>query len=226
MELEHVTLRHWETEWIGSASIMGRKACSVPVLPDRDLKVFDKYGSLVLDDEVRDNLKGGAHSHTSVFDPTKLGGSGLFILSEALPYTDHDFAATAYWFHASRYPAYYFIGDTKRPTLHVGTIGAALERRFVSDEGSELRGYIHVFKLKSPSRLHKTWVWDGGEPTAHNYEAVNRYINTYECPGSVSLVGHIDNFNLVDTVEVGDVKLGYSYDKLPATLQKRMAAYV
>lgn len=222
MKLEHVTLNHWTD---GVWRPVARAAYSVPVVPDRDLKVFDKYGYLNLDEETG-NVKGGAYSHNSIFDPPKAGGSGFFILSEALPYTDHDFAATAYWFHASRYPAYYFSGDTKRPTLHVGTIGAALERRFVAREDDELRGHIHVFKLKSPRRLHKTWVQDVGEPTAHNFTAANRYINSFECPGSVSIVGHIDNFNLVDTVVVGDVQLPYSYDKLPATLQKRLADYV
>ena len=225
MELEHVKLNHWKHKWKGTWGAV-REVCSVPVVPDRDLKVFDKSGFLILDDEERDNLKDGPYSHNVVFSPTHLGGTEAFILSESLPYTDHDFAATSYWFHASRYPEYYFSGDTKRPTLHVGTIGAALERRYVFEEGNEPRGYIHVFKLKSPRRLHKTWVRDDGEPTAHNWSAVSRYINTYECPGSVSLVGHIDNFDLVDSVVVGDVELGYSFDKLPEALQKKMAAYV
>ena len=221
MELDTVDLRHWRagrTYGHGAFSYV-----SVPIVPDRDAKVFYAAGYVASATVAENNLK----SHNDLFDPTKTGASGYFLLKEYLPYLDVDYCVSAYWFHSSRLNADNFYHDGHAmETLHVGALTAALERRTVIEEGPTPRPYLHVFKLRSPRALQKTWVEDDGEPKAYSPHKVSRYINRYECPGSVSLVGHIKNFEMVDTIRVDVDASVITFDALPDELKERIQPYV
>ena len=221
MELDTVDLRHW---WSGGTH--GYKAfsyVSVPIVPDRDAKVFDAAGDVVSAVISEKYLL----SHNEIFDPTKTGPSEYFLLKEYLPYLDVDYCVSAYWFHASRLSANQFYHDDHAmDTLHVGALTTALERRTVIEEGPAPRPYLHVFKLRNPQALQKTWVMDEGEPGAHNPYKVSRYLNRYECPGSVSLVGYIKNFEMVDTIRVDADASVITFDALPNELKERFLPYV
>lgn len=221
MELDTVDLRHW---WSGGTH--GYKAfsyVSVPIVPDRDAKVFYATGDVVSAVISEKYLL----SHNEIFDPTKTGPSEYFLLKEYLPYLDVDYCVNAYWFHSSRLNANQFDRRRRsRTTLHVGALTAALERRTVIDEGPTPRPYLHVFKLRSPRALQKTWVKDEGDPVAYSPHKVSRYLNRYECPGSVSLVGHSKNFEMVDTIRVGADASVITFDALPDELKERIQPYV
>ena len=223
MELDTVDLRHWTTRgWY----VLGDGAfsyVSVPIIPDRDAKVFDDAGYVASATVRGQDLK----SHNDIFAPEKHVGSGLCLLKEYLPYLDVDYCVSAYWFHASRLNAdQFYRGGHAMETLHVGALTAALERRTVIEEGPAPRPYLHVFKLRNPQALQKTWVVDAGDPGAHNPDKVSRYINRYECPGSVSLVGHIKNFEMVDTIRVDADASVITFDALPDELKERFLPYV
>ena len=219
MKLDTVDLRHW-MPW----SAYALESCSyvsVPIIPDRDAKVFDDAGY------VASNSVAEKKSHNDLFDPAKTEASGYFLLKEYLPYLDVDYCVSAYWFHASRLNAdQFYHEDNVQTKLHVGDLTAALERRTVLEEGATPRPYLHVFKLRNPQSLQKTWVVDDGEPEAHNPDKVSRYLNTYECPGSVSLVGHIKNFEMVDTIQVDVDASVITFDGLSDGLQRRILPYV
>ena len=219
MELDTVDLRHW---WTGRTYGHGAFSyVSAPIVPDRDAKVFDATGYIASD------FIAEKKSHNDLFDPTKTGASGYFLLKEYLPYLDVDYCVSTYWFHASRLNAdQFYHGDHAMETLHVGALTAALERRTVIEEGPAPRPYLHVFKLRNPQALQKTWVVDAGDPGAHNPDKVSRYINRYECPGSVSLVGHIKNFEMVDTIRVDADASVITFDALPDELKERFLPYV
>ena len=223
MELDTVDLRHWMTRgWC----LLGDGAfsyVSVPIIPDRDAKVFDDAGYVASATVRGQDLK----SHNDIFAPEKHVGSGFCLLKEYLPYLDVDYCVSTYWFHASRVNADHFCHDgNAHSTLHVGALTAALERRTVIEEGPTPRPYLHVFKLRSPRALQKTWAEDDGDPRAYNPNKVSRYINRYECPGSVSLVGHIKNFEMVDTIRVDVDASVITFDALPDELKERILPYV
>ena len=221
MKLDTVDLRHW-MPWSAYA-LESFSYVSVPIIPDRDAKVFYDTGYIASATAWGQDLK----SHNDIFAPEKHIGSGLCLLKEYLPYLDVDYCVSTYWFHASRVNADHFYHDgNAHSTLHVGALTAALERRTVLEEGDTPRPYLHVFKLRSPRALQKTWVEDDGEPGAHNPDKVSRYLNTYECPGSVSLVGHIKNFEMVDTIRVGVDASVITFDALPDELKERFLPYV
>lgn len=219
MELDTVNLRHW---WSGRTYGRGEFSyVSVPIIPDRDAKVFDGAGYIASD------FVAEKKSHNDLFDPTKPGASGYFLLKEYLPYLDVDYCVSAYWFHSSRLNEdQFYHDDHAMDTLHVGSLTAALERRTVIDEGPTPRPYLHVFKLSNPRSLQRTWVGDCGEPRAYNPLLVSRYINWHECPGSVSLVGHIKNFEMVDTIRVDADASVITFDALPSELKERLQPYV
>ena len=221
MELDTVDLRHW---WMNGGYGHGAFSyVSVPIVPDRDAKVFYDTGYVASATVAENNLK----SHNEVFDPTKAGASGYFLLKEYLPYLDVDHCVSAYWFHSSRLNADQFYHDgNAHSTLHVGALTTALERRTVIEEGPTPRPYLHVFKLRSPRALQKTWVEDDGEPHAYSPHKVSRYLNRYECPGSVSLVGHIKNFEMVDTIRVDMDASVITFDALSSGLKERIKPYV
>ena len=221
MELDTVDLRHWMPgDWyVPGDETVGN--ASVPIVPDRDAKVFDGAG------HVASHFISATKSHNELFDPTKHIDPECFLLREYLPYLDVDYCVSTYWFHASRLNAYQFYHDGhSRTRLHVGAITAALERRTVIEEGPAPRPYLHVFKLRNPQALQKMWVMDDGEPGAHNPYKVSRYLNRYECPGSVSLVGYIKNFEMVDTIRVDADASVITFDALPDELKERLLPYV
>lgn len=223
MELDTVDLRHWRRCAWGVSGDETVVNVSVPIVPDRDAKVFYDTGYIASAPVWGQDLK----SHNDLFGPATYEASGYFLLKESLPYLDVDYCVSTYWFHASRHNADHFCHDgNAHSTLHVGALTAALERRTVSEEGPTPRLYLHVFKLRSPQALQKTWVEDDGEPGAHNPHKVSRYLNTFECPGSVSLVGHIKNFEMVDTIRVDADASVITFDALSDELQKRIQPYV
>ena len=221
MELDTVDLRHWLAHtWLDYLPETWGTV-SVPIVPDRDAKVFDGAG------HVASHFISATKSHNELFDPTKHIDPGCFLLREYLPYLDVDYCVNAYWFHSSRLNANQFDRRRRsRTTLHVGALTAALERRTVIEEGSTPRPYLHVFKLRSPRALQKTWVKDEGDPVAYSPHKVSRYLNRYECPGSVSLVGHSKNFEMVDTIRVDADASVITFDALPDELKERIQPYV
>lgn len=217
MELDTIRLWHWD--W----TYMGRVYKTVPVVPNRDMELFDVTGHLTVDSSLK------LHSHKEAFPVSRVGGSGLFILAEDLPYVDYDTCAGAYWFHSSNEgPADFFESDYQDTHfLHVGRIHSALERRFDSEKSGRYRPWIHVFKIKNPRKnLMRLWVEDSGEPEPINGDRISRYINTYERPGSVSLVGPTKCFEMVDSIDVGGLGGIYEFDDLLFYYREKLLPYV
>ena len=225
MELDTIRLRHWDRTFKNGRFGQGQVDWVIPVVPDRDSKVFDSAGyvPIVL-------LPGSRlQSHKEAFPVHKVGGSGLFILAEDLPYVDHGTCVDAYWFHSSNEGPEDFCESVSvyTPFLHVGRIHSALERRVDRSESGGLRPWIHVFKIKNPRKnLMRRWTRDSGEPEPPNGDRINRYINTYERPGSVSLVGSTKCFEMVDSIDVDGLGGVYEFDDLPTRYREKLLPYV
>ena len=225
MKLDTIRLRHWGRTFKNGRSVQGQVDWVIPVVPDRDSKVFDSAGY------VPSVLLPGSRlqSHKEAFPVHKVGGSGLFILAEDLPYVDYGTCVDAYWFHSSNEgPEEFFESDYQDTHfLHVGRIHSALERRVDRSESGGLRPWIHVFKIKNPRKnLMRRWARDSGEPEPHNGDRINRYINTYERPGSVSLVGSTKCFEMVDSIDVDGLGGVYEFDDLPTYYREKLLPYV
>ena len=225
MELDTIRLRHWDRTFKNGRTIQGQVDWVIPVVPDRDSKVFDSAGYVPIVSLPGSRLQ----SHKEAFPVHKVGGSGLFILAEDLPYVDYGTCADAYWFHSSNEgPEEFFESDYQDTHfLHVGRIHSALERRVDRSESGGLRPWIHVFKIKNPRKnLMRRWARDSGEPEPITGDRINRYINTYERPGSVSLVGSTKCFEMVDSIDVDGLGGVYEFDELPDKMKERFLPYV
>lgn len=225
MELD--TIRLWHSCWTytNGWTNQGRIYATVPVVPDRDAKVFDSAGYVPIVSLPGSRLQ----SHKEAFPVHKVGGSGLFILAEDLPYVDYDTCADAYWFHSSNEGPEDFCESISMytPLLHVGRIHSALERRVDRSESGDLRPWIHVFKIKNPRKnLMRLWKEDFGDPEPANSDRISRYINTYERPGSVSLVGATKCFEMVDSIDVDGLGGVYEFDDLPTRYREKLLPYV
>ena len=128
---------------------------------------------------------------------------GKVILADDLPLLDYDTAASAYWFHSSTaapdewHPRYQH--------LHVGSLAGALSRRGFSERVWDYEGprpYMYVFKLADPKTLAKHFRFDTGAPIPIREAKAYRYVNNYECFGSVSMVAQTSMFELVDAFKV------------------------
>ena len=224
MELDTIRLRHWDRTLKNGRTVQGQVDWVIPVVPDRDAKVFDSAGYVPVVSLPGSRLQ----SHKEAFPVHKVGGSGLFILAEDLPYVDYDTCADAYWFHSSNEgPEDFESGSLDTHFLHVGRIPSALERRVDRSESGGLRPWIHVFKIKNPRKnLMRRWARDSGDPEPVNGDSINRYINTYERPGSVSLVGSTKCFEMVDSIDVDGLGGVYEFDELPDKMKERFLPYV
>ena len=225
MKLDTIRLWHSEMTYTAGRAVPGRVYKTVPVVPDRDSKVFDSAGYVSVDMNPDVSLR----SHKEAFPVHKIGGSSLCILAEDLPYVDYDTCADAYWFHSSNEGPGDFLEFDYPDThlLHVGRIHSALERRVDRSESGGLRPWIHVFKIKNPRKnLMRLWSEDTGAPEPANRDRINRYINTYERPGSVSLVGPTKCFEMVDSIDVGGLGGVYEFDELPTEMKERLLPYV
>lgn len=225
MELDTIRLWHWD--WTPKNGLLNKARVykTVPVIPDRDLKVFDKAGYVSTVPLPGSDLQ----SHKEAFPVHKIGGSSLCILAEDLPFVDYDTCADAYWFHSSNEGPEDFCESVSMytPLLHVGRIHSALERRLDIERGGSYRPWIHVFKIKNPRKnLMRLWTEDSGEPEPANRDRINRYINTYERPGSVSLVGSTKCFEMVDSIDVDGLGGVYEFDELPDKMKERFLPYV
>ena len=218
MKLDTIRLWHWD------GTYMGRVNKTVPVVPDRDSKVFDGAGYVPIVSLPGSRLQ----SHKEAFPVHKIGGSSLCILAEDLPYVDYGTCADAYWFHSSHEgPEDFGSGYQCARLLHVGRIHSALERRFAIENSSSYRPWIHVFKIKNPRKnLRRLWSEDSGEPEPVNGDRISRYINTYERPGSVSIVGPTKCFEMVDSIDVDGLGGVYEFDDLPTHYREKLLPYV
>ena len=225
MELDTIRLRHWDRTFKNGRTVQGQVDWIIPVVPDRDAKVFDSAGYVPIVSLPGSRLQ----SHKEAFPVHKVGGSGLFILAEDLPYVDYDTCAGAYWFHSSNEgPEDFFESEyTDTPFLHVGRIHSALERRWDTARGGRYRPWIHVFKIKNPRKnLMRLWKEDFGDPEPINSDRISRYVNTYERPGSVSLVGSTKCFEMVDSIDVDGLGGVYEFDDLPTRYREKLLPYV
>ena len=224
MELDTIRLHHSGWTYTNGRTVQGQVDWVIPVVPDRDSKVFDSAGYVPIVSLPGSRLQ----SHKEAFPVHKVGGSGLFILAEDLPYVDYDTCADAYWFHSSNEgPEDFESGSLYTQLLHVGRIHSALERRLDIERGGSYRPWIHVFKIKNPRKnLMRLWTEDYGEPEPANRDRINRYINTYERPGSVSLVGSTKCFEMVDSIDVDGLGGVYEFDELPDKMKERFLPYV
>ena len=222
MELDTIRLQHSGRMYTNGRTSTGRIYKTVPVVPDRDAKVFDSAGHVPIVSLPGSRLQ----SHKEAFPVHRVGGSGLFILAEDLPYVDYDTCADAYWFHSSNEgPEDFFESDYQDTRfLHVGRIHSALERRA---DRTKLRPWIHVFKIKNPRKnLMRLWKEDFGDPEPVNSDRISRYINTYERPGSVSLVGSTKCFEMVDSIDVDGLGGVYEFNDLPTHYREKLLPYV
>ena len=225
MALDTIRLHHSGWTYTNGWTSQGRIYKTVPVVPDRDAKVFDSAGCVPIVSLPGSRLQ----SHKEAFPVHKVGGSGLFILAEDLPYVDYDTCADAYWFHSSNEGPEDFCESVSMytPYLHVGRIHSALERRVDRSESGGLRPWIHVFKIKNPRKnLMRRWARDSGDPEPINGDRINRYINTYERPGSVSLVGSTKCFEMVDSIDVDGLGGVYEFDDLPTRYREKLLPYM
>ena len=225
MELDTIRLHHSGWTHTNGWTSQGRIYKTVSVVPDRDAKVFDSAGYVPIVSLPGSRLQ----SHKEAFPVHKISGSGLFILAEDLPYVDYDTCADAYWFHSSNEgPADFFESDYQDTHfLHVGRIHSALERRVDRSESGGLRPWIHVFKIKNPRKnLMRLWKEDFGDPEPVNSNRISRYVNTYERPGSVSLVGSTKCFEMVDSIDVDGLGGVYEFDDLPTHYREKLLPYV
>ena len=127
MELDTIRLRHWARTFKNGRTVQRHVDRVVPVIPDRDSKVFDSTGYVFPVPLPGSDLQ----SHKEAFPGHTIRGSSLCILTEDLPYIDYDTCAGAYWFHSSNEgPGDFFESDyPDTQFLHVGRIHSALERR-------------------------------------------------------------------------------------------------
>ena len=130
-----------------------------------------------------------------------------------------------YWFHSSELSTL----DIGHYDFHVGTIRAALYRR-TSIEGckylTRFRGYVHVLQLNPEAQVHDAILKDDGMPESGG-KGVVRYINTYEAPGSVSLVtsGGPDDFKVVDTIKISETNPATRLWEVPRGAQRKLREY-
>ena len=225
MELDTIRLHYSGWTYANGWTRQRRSCQTVPVVPDRDAKVFDGGGYVSIASLPGSRLQ----SHKEAFPVYAVGGSGLFILAEDLPYVDYDICADAYWFHSSNEgPVDFFESDyPDTHFLHVGRIHSALERRADRSKSGGWRPWIHVFKIKNPRKnLMRLWKADFGDPEPANSDRISRYVNAYERPGSVSLVGPTKCFERVDSIDVDGLGDVYEFDELPDKTKERFLPYV
>lgn len=130
-----------------------------------------------------------------------------------------------YWFHSSELNTL----DIRTDDFHVGTIRAALYRRASMgwyDHLTRFRGYVHVLQLNPEATVHDAILEDDGAPESRG-EGVVRYINTYEAPGSVSLVtnGGPDAFKVVDTIKISETNPATRLWEVPRGAQRKLREY-
>lgn len=91
--------------------------------------------------------------------------------------------------------------------IHAGTNNAALERLKISGQVSNEQQYVYELRMKPETQVNSTVYWDDNHfPESlnhHNDNSVKRtevalYVNQWESPGSVSIIGAFDKFEVVN----------------------------
>lgn len=155
------------------------------------------------------------------------------MLRRHVRYVSRHITHDAYWFHASDMDTDDLATSleknrnkrTGQGNLHVGTIEAALYRRHPTLHCTA-RPYIHVFRIDPDALISPWWLHDDGTPEATCREKIYRYVNAYEGCGSVSLVGNLNLFKMVDTIKLPPGNEKDRLWELPRSAQRKIRAYM
>lgn len=119
-----------------------------------------------------------------------------------LKYLSEDACRNTLWYHASLNPVPTW--DTFIYT-HFGTLSSA-KRRLSDKIYDGMKGGIeptmYVFRIRPEAKFYKrieqdTEIFDQYGPNKRR--DIHRYLNTWECPGSISIYATVDNMELVAT---------------------------